>query len=100
MRQIIWTHFAVSELKKIFLYHQMIAGKTTATKIRNAVFSSTKKLIKHPFIGPVEENLKDLKQGYRYLVESNYKIIYFVTDDCIYITDIFDCRQNPTKKVK
>jgi toxin ParE1/3/4 len=45
----------------------------------------------------VEENLADLKQGHRYIVEGNYKIIYRLIDNEIYITDIFDCRQNPTK---
>jgi hypothetical protein len=27
MRQIIWTNFAISELKNIFLYYRMVAGE-------------------------------------------------------------------------
>ena len=100
MRQITWTNFAISELKNIFLYYRMVAGDNTADKIRKSIFSATKPIIKQPLIGAVEENLIDLKQGHRYLVEGNYKIIYRVIDNNIYITDIFDCRQNPTKMKK
>ena len=100
MRQIIWTNFAISELKNIFLYYRMVAGDKTAEKIRKSIFSSIKPLIKQTFIGSEEENLVDLKQGHRYLVEGNYKIIYRIIDNNIYITDIFDSRQNPTKMKK
>ncbi|MDI1235175.1 MAG: type II toxin-antitoxin system RelE/ParE family toxin [bacterium] len=97
MRQIIWTNFAISELKNIYLYYRMVASDKVADKIRKSVFNSTRPLIKDPLIGVIEENLKDLKQGHRYLVEGNYKIIYKVFQNNIYITDIFDCRQNPQK---
>lgn len=52
---------------------------------------------KLPLIGKIEENLIELKQEHSYLVEGNYKIIYRVIAKDIYITDVFDCRQNPQK---
>lgn len=97
MRQVIWTNFAISELKNIFLYYRMVAGNKVANKIKKSIFDITKPLAQHPFISAVEENLTNLKQGHRYLVSGNYKIIYKVTDNDVYVTDIFDCRQNPTK---
>ena len=97
MRQIIWTNFAISELKNIYLYYRMVASERVADKIRKSIFDSTKHLSKQPLIGAIEENLIDFKQGHRYLVEGNYKIIYRIIHDNIYITDIFDCRQNPVK---
>ena len=97
MRQIIWTNFAISELKNIFLYYRMVAGEGTAVKIKKSIFAATKPIIKHPLIGVEEENLKDLKQGHRYIIQGNYKIIYRIIGDEIFITDIFDWRQNPTK---
>ena len=97
MRQIIWTNFAISELKNIFLYYRMVAGDKVAEKIRKSIFASTKPLIKQPLIGATEENLIELKQGHRYLVDGNYKIIYRQIDNDIFITDVFDCRQNPSK---
>jgi plasmid stabilization system protein ParE len=100
MKQIYWTNFALTELKNIFLYYQMVADKRVANKIKKSIFTSTKKLINNPLIGALEENLKDLNQGHRYLVEGNYKIIYLIINDSIFITDIFDCRQNPEKMKK
>jgi plasmid stabilization system protein ParE len=97
MGQVIWTYFATSELKSIFLYYKMVAGETIADKIKKSIFDTTKILSKQPFIGQVEENLIELKQEHRYLIEGNYKIIYRIIDENIYITDVFDCRQNPQK---
>ena len=100
MRQVFWTNFAISELKNIYLYYRMVATNKVADKIRKSIFDSTRHLTKQPLIGTVEENLMDLKQGHRYLVAGNYKIIYRIIHDNIYITDIFDCRQNPQKMKK
>ncbi len=97
MRLIIWINFAISELKNIFCINRMIAGEKIANKIKKSIFTATKPIIRQPFFGAVEENLTDLKEGHRYIVEGNYKIIYRLIDNENYITDIFDCRQNPTK---
>ncbi|MFN8843631.1 MAG: type II toxin-antitoxin system RelE/ParE family toxin [Chryseotalea sp.] len=78
----------------------MIASDKVADKIRKSIFDGTKPLIKQPLIGAVEENLIDLGQEHRYIVVDNYKIIYRVIQLDIYITDIFDCRQNPKKMKK
>jgi plasmid stabilization system protein ParE len=67
MGQVIWTYFATSELKSIFLYYKMVAGETIADKIKKSIFDTTKILSKQPFIGQVEENLIELKQEHRYL---------------------------------
>ena len=71
MRQIIWTNFAISELKNIYLYYRIVASDKVADKIRKSIFDGTKPLIKQPLIGAVEENLTDLGQGHRYIVTCN-----------------------------
>jgi len=76
MGKVIWTNFAISELKNIFLYYRMVANVTTAERIKKSIFNATKGLVKYPQIGAIEENLIELGQGYRYLVAGNYKIIY------------------------
>jgi toxin ParE1/3/4 len=100
MKPVIWTNFAISELKNIYLYYRMVASEKVADKMRKSIFESTRRLSKQPLIGATEENLVGLKQGHRYLVEGNYKIVYRVLHDNIYITDVFDCRQNPQKMKK
>ena len=97
MGQVIWTYFATIELKNIYLYYRMVASKNIAEKIKKSIFHATKTLNKQPLLGPIEENLVEFKQEHRYLVEGNYKIIYRIIHSDIYITDIFDCRQNPQK---
>jgi toxin ParE1/3/4 len=79
------------------LQEKRLQKKSKNQKIKKSIFSATKPTINQPFIGVLEENLTDLNQGHRYLVEGNYKIIYRVVDNDIYITDVFDCRQNPIK---
>ncbi len=71
----------------------MVANETIAEKIRKSIFNATKILPKQPLLGQIEENLIELNQGHRYLVEGNYKIIYRVINKDIYITDVFACSQ-------
>lgn len=55
-------------------------------------------LTQYPHLGQEEETLKHLGQGHRYLlVEPFYKIIYLIIKPIIYITDIFDIRQDTDK---
>ena len=95
--KIIWTDFAIKNLKDIFDYYSIKASKKVAHKIRKQIFESTKQLIKNPESGQIEFNLEKLKQNHRYLINGNYKIIYKVSVDQIIISDIFDARQNPIK---
>ncbi len=54
-------------------------------------------LADNPYVGQYEECLEHLKKGHRRLVEGNFKIIYRVEDENVYITDFFDTRQAPEK---
>jgi toxin ParE1/3/4 len=64
------------------------------------VLSSTNQLEKHPLSGQIEINLKDLEKGHRFIIRGNYKVIYKIQNQKIYITDVFDTRQNPDKITK
>jgi plasmid stabilization system protein ParE len=65
--------------------------------IRNQLLDKADSLITDPHIGQYEEYLEHLEKGHRRLVEGNFKIIYRIESDCIYITDFFDTRQDPEK---
>lgn len=54
----------------------------------------------HADVGQEEETLKSLKEGHRYLIKGNYKIIYKLQGSTVYITDVFDSRQDPKKLKK
>jgi toxin ParE1/3/4 len=54
-------------------------------------------LIENPYLGVVEEYLEHLILGHRRLIVGYCKVIYRISDNIIYITEIFDTRQDPTK---
>ncbi|WP_194768832.1 type II toxin-antitoxin system RelE/ParE family toxin [Tamlana sp. I1] len=95
--KIIWTDFAIENLKGIFDYYSNKVSNKTAHKIRKQILGATRQLIKNPESGQLEFNLEKLKQNHRYLVCGNYKIIYRINDNQIIINDVFDSRQHPIK---
>lgn len=95
--KIIWTDFAIENLKDIFDYYSIKASKKVAHKIRKQIFESTKQLSENPESGQIELNLEKLKQNHRYLVSGNYKVIYKISENSIIIADVFDARQNSIK---
>ena len=93
--KIVWTKFAIFELKGIYKYYKCNASISVAWNIKKKIFASVKQLQNRPLSGAIEDNLIDSEHKYRYLVEGNYKIIYRCNNEIIYIIDIFDCRRNP-----
>ncbi|MFP4557844.1 MAG: type II toxin-antitoxin system RelE/ParE family toxin [Bacteroidales bacterium] len=79
---------------------EFIAPKVSHEKlieIRDKILDAADKLLEQPFAGQREYLLDHLELGHRRLVEGHYKIIYRVADEYIFITDIFDSRQDPVK---
>ena len=96
--QIKITAFAKKRLDEIDDYYRGEGYARLGKKLRKAIVVKTKLLAKNPQMGQIEEYLLNLNQDHRYLVvESKYKLIYLVKERIIYITDIFDTRQNPDK---
>lgn len=97
--KIFWTNFAKNELENIYDYHKKVASINVAKRIVKNIAIETKNLSTQPEMGQIEELLKDRPQNFRYLVHTNYKIIYWKNSEKnrVEIVDIFDCRQNPTK---
>ncbi len=95
--KIIWSDFATATLFEIYQYYKLKASPSVARKIKSEIFASTKQLVKHPYSGQTEFNLEKLKEGHRYLLKGNYKIIYKEVSEGILITDVFDTRQDPIK---
>ena len=100
--KIFWTQFAEDKLQDIFYYYKEKAGIKTARKIINEIIDKTINLDESPKIGQIEEFLQDRPQEFRYLVSTNYKIIYYINleTERIIIANVFDARQNPDKLVE
>jgi toxin ParE1/3/4 len=94
-----WTNFSENELQNIFSFYREKAGIRVATEITEAIVNETVILENNPYIGQIEASLKDRAKEFRYLIYSNYKIIYWINLDKnqVEIWDVFDCRQEPLK---
>ena len=94
---VLWSDAAIEELQKIFDYYNTAVSFKVASTITNTIVDKTLTLEHYPRIGQTEELLKHLQKEIRYLVEGNYKIVYWIEDNFVNIATIFDCRQNPKK---
>ena len=95
--KVFWTKSALASLYDIYEYYKEKVSITIAYKIRDKILAGAGQLEKHSHLGQIEELLKDMEGGHRYIVKYNYKIIYKIQTNKIYITDVFDTRQNPEK---
>ena len=86
--KILWSNLAENSLISIYKYYWENAGISFARKIRSEILIATKQLIKHPDSGQVEEVLKQLEEGHRYLVKGHHKLIYKPVEEGILITKI------------
>jgi len=95
--KLVYTEQALESLEEAL---EFIASKVTHKKlleIRDKILNKADTLLLDPLKGQEEPYLEHLGLGHRRLVESHYKIIYRIIGEYVYITDIFDSRQDPDK---
>jgi plasmid stabilization system protein ParE len=95
--KLVYTEQALFSLEEALNF---IAPKVSHEKlndIRDKILDAADTLLLQPFQGQEEPYLEHLNLGHRRLIVSHYKIIYRVIEEYIYITDIFDSRQDPVK---
>jgi len=97
--KVFWTDFAKSELKNIFDYHKEKVSGKIAQQIAEQIVLTAYELKIFPEMGIVEELLQSRPENFRYIISTNYKIIYWINKakERIEIVDVFDTRQNPIK---
>ncbi len=95
--KVFWTETAIEQLENIFDYLKYRASIKIAHRQVTRLIDRTIQLEEQPQSGQMEELLINRKNEYRYLVEGNYKIIYWVEDKYIKIASVFDTRQNPKR---
>ena len=95
--KVFWTKFALDSLSEAYNYYVKNVGINIAGNIRDRILSGTNQLENHSQSGQIEEFLVDLDEGHRYIIRGNYKIIYKIQNQKVYVTDVFDTRQNPKK---
>ena len=95
--KLVYTEQALISLEETLEFIALSVSQEKLIEIRNRILDRADTLLKQPLIGQKEPFLDHLGLGHRRLIEGHCKIIYKVVSDCIYITDIFDSRQDPEK---
>jgi toxin ParE1/3/4 len=95
--KLVLTDPAKMRLKAIHDYYKENVSLKIADKIKSGIISKLKHIQEFPYAGQEEGYLKKMGLGHRRMVEGNYKIIYRINDETIYITDIFDSRRDTSK---
>ncbi|NDV97420.1 type II toxin-antitoxin system RelE/ParE family toxin [Dysgonomonas sp. 521] len=99
MVKIVWLPKARKRVKEIHSYYKG-KSKSAANKLKKDIKSCTAPLCDFPQMGTLEPNLADLHISFRFLVvRNNYKIIYYIDSETVYIATVWDCRQD-NKKLK
>lgn len=93
--KIIWSDFALRQLKKIHNYYKKETSEETAQRLTKLIVQTTIQLETNPQIGTKEPLLEDYEFEYRFLVKKSYKIIYRLDENIVRIISVFDTRQNP-----
>jgi len=68
-----------------------------ALQTRASFVGRARQLETFPESGARQEFLSNQHKQYLYLIEWNYKVIYRIEEQVIYIIQIFDSRQDPNK---
>ena len=98
--EVVVTHFAVHQIKYIYDYYSFFVSIKIAKIIKAEIISAIKTLKTEEVEWQEDEFLGYLKKNHRRLVCGHYKIIYYFnkTENIVYVTDIFDSRQDPIKE--
>ena len=95
--KVLWTKFALASLRDIYIFYKEKASIAVAIRIRDEVLTSSDQLELYALSGQIEGSLEELKESHRYILRGQYKIIYRIKNGKVYITDVFDTRQDPEK---
>ena len=97
--KVVLTQEAISklELNLFFLLEEQKLPKSKVLEIRKSLLARAKGLSKSPFKGQKEEYLETMNQEHRRIIEKDFKIIYFIESEVIYVTDFFHTHRNPDK---
>ena len=94
---VVWSDSAIDDIQEIHDYYSSTVNLKVANKIIDKIVEKSIFLENNPRIGQIEELLEHKQIEIRYLVEGNYKIVYWIDDNNVIIATVFDCRQDPIK---
>ena len=97
--KVFWTETSLENLENIFDYLKHKVSLSKAKKVVTSIIDRTIQLENQPESGAKEQLLKSRGKEYRYLIEGNYKIIYWIEEGYVKIATVYDTRQYPLARV-
>lgn len=64
--------------------------------MKDQLIARATSLSRNPYKGQLEPYLAKLQKGHRRIVDGNFKIIYRIENDVVYVTDFYDSRKDPS----
>jgi plasmid stabilization system protein ParE len=91
-----WLPSAQKDMDEIYDYYTSKSIQA-AINIYNGIIDEADLLVLNPNMAAIEPLLIHYPETYRSLVVSKgrYKVVYFVENDAICITRVWNCRKNP-----
>lgn len=78
MVKLVWTTCARKQLKNIKQYYKEMASEKVAMSIILQIQQTAQLLTDQPCLGKLEPALINEPEGFRSIIEGNYKIVYWV----------------------
>jgi len=95
--KIILSDLAKSDLHNIVSYLSFAENATIAKHVERGILSEMKRLVHLPEAYPKDEYATADTRIVRFLIKWNYKILYYIEANCVYVIGIFHTAQNPKK---
>lgn len=95
--KLFYTQQALDSLQECLDFFPSEVPAEKVNEIRDKILAKADVLLINPYVGQVEEYLEHLDKNHRRVIEGNYKILCRIENEIVYVTDIFDCRQYPSK---
>ena len=97
--KIIWDIKAKDTWLKTLLYIQAEFGYRSALKFRKETSKASEQIAKFPQSGSIEPLLTSSKFEFRSVLFGVYnKLIYHISEEAIYIVDVWDTRREPKQQ--
>ena len=93
--KIILSDLAKYDLYNIVSYLSSAESLTTAKYVERGILSEMKRLVHFPEAYPKDEYATTDAHPIRFIIKWNYKILYYIEANYVYIIGIFHTAQNP-----
>ena len=93
--QVVWLDEAKVLFKEAISFGFLAFGEKAVIRFVDEVQRTNERLSVFPRLGKIEPALRGLKREYRSLVvHKNYKVIYYIDDDMVFIASFWSTRCN------